>query len=1252
MQENFKENIIPKYLEEEIKDSYLSYAMSVIVGRALPDIRDGLKPVQRRILYTMHELHLRHNQPHKKSARIVGECFVKDTLVSTTNGLIPIQDINEDFFVFTQRGIKKVKRLYYMPPRKLIEVTLQNGLKNTVTPSQKFKVFTPDCEFVFKEAKDLKESDYIVLKSTYPQTLEYIKVDDIVVNENIAYLLGIWISDGWIDRDKKGYFRLAFCGKEKNILEKINAILNNEFGIIENVLKKDEINKHLINKKLSENFFLENLSSVNKFIPPQILQSPARVIYAFLSGLIDGDGSIHKDRNSLIYTSVSDKLITQLQILLLSLGIVSKRYKVDPKPHILHNKWINVNFPCYTLEISGKSFLKLIKNLDLISSKRYLAFKKEFNNTLPSKYEIIPFLGKKIFEEFKSQHLGGGWYIDRNTGLKFRVRIKYQNNTKIRYSKDLLDEIEIYKTNVVSLNILEKSRRINSKYYDILREIIEEDLYFIPVKEIKENSYDFTYDIEVEDDHEFIANGMLSHNCLGKYHPHGDIAVYDALVRMAQDFSLRYPLIDGQGNFGSIDGDPPAAMRYTEARLSRISDYLLEDLDKDTVRFFPNFDNSLVEPEVLPSVVPNLLINGASGIAVGMATNIPPHNLEEIADALIFLIDNPDASIKDICKYIKGPDFPTGGIICGKADILKMYEEGKGKLVLRAKTTIEHEKSKSRIIITEIPYQLNKSNLIESIANLISEKKIDGVSDLRDESDKDGIRIVLELKRDIEPQIVLNQLYKHTNLETTFGAIFLALVNSRPVILNLKEFLISHIAFRKEVIVRRTKFELDKAQKRAHILEGLKIALKFLDKVVEIVKNSKDPASARDSLMKKFSLTQVQAEAILEMQLVRLCALEREKIDKEYLELLKQIELYNLILSSEKKQEELIKEELKKLKEEFKEPRRTEIVAKKEEIEVEDLIVEEDMVITISGLGYIKRQPVSSYRQQKRGGRGITAMATSEEDFVEHLFVASSKDTLLIFTDEGKVYPVKTYEVPLGSRTSKGRAIVNFLNLSSQEKVAAVLSIKEFVKDKYIFMATKNGLVKRTSLELFSNMRKSGIYAITLEKGDSVVGAGICEDKDEVILATKNGFSIRFKISSIRPTGRQSQGVRGIRLVKDEVIGMVLLEGTLKNQDIYLLTATEGGFAKRSHIKEYRVQSRGGKGIKNIKVSKKIGEVKKILLVKDEDEIVCITQKGILIRTKVKDIRISGRVSQGVKLINLEEQDKLSSIARIEEEES
>jgi len=736
--------------------------------------------------------------------------------------------------------------------------------------------------------------------------------------------------------------------------------------------------------------------------------------------------------------------------------------------------------------------------------------------------------------------------------------------------------------------------------------------------------------------------------CLGKFHPHGDVAVYDALVRMGQDFSLRYPLIDPQGNFGSIDGDPPAAMRYTECRLSQIADYLLQDIEKDTVNLFPNFDNTLLEPEVLPAVLPNLLVNGTSGIAVGVATNIPPHNLGEVCDALGYLLDNPEATVKDLFKIIKGPDFPTGGIICGKENILKAYQEGKGRIIVRGKVTIEHTKNKTQIVITEIPYQVNKAALLESIADLVNSKRIEGISDLRDESDKEGIRIVIELKKDAQAEIVLNQLYKHTNLEITFGAIFLALVNRRPQILNLKDFLTHHIRFRKEVIQRRTKFELERAKKRAHILEGLKTALKFLDKVVELIKKSKSPQEAKQALMKRFSLTEIQAQSILEMQLQRLCALERKKIDEEYLELIKKIEYYQLILSSERKQEELIKEELRELKEKFADSRRTEIVAEREEIEVEDLIVEEEVVIAITGSGYIKRQPISTYRRQQRGGKGVSAITTKEEDFVEHLFVASSKDTLLFFTNLGKVYSLKTYKIPTGTRTWRGKAIINLLRLSSREKITAILAVKEFEKEISVFMATASGLVKRVALEVFSNIRKRGISAINLDKNDYLIGAGLCRKNAEVILITKKGFSIRFPAEDVRVMHRQARGVRGIKLSSDDcVVGMVVLAEDIINKDFYLLTATKKGFAKRTHIKEYRRQARGGKGIINIKITERIGEVIGVVLVAEDDEVMCITEKGILIRLRVKEVRGTKRGTQGVKIINLKEKDNLASLTRI-----
>ena len=736
---------------------------------------------------------------------------------------------------------------------------------------------------------------------------------------------------------------------------------------------------------------------------------------------------------------------------------------------------------------------------------------------------------------------------------------------------------------------------------------------------------------------------------LGKYHPHGDMAVYDSLVRMVQTFSLRYPLIEGQGNFGSVDGDAPAAMRYTEARLASISNEMLQDIEKNTVDFTENFDSSLEEPVILPTVLPGLLINGSSGIAVGMATNIPPHNLSEVIDGVVYLLDNPNAQVKELMRFVKGPDFPTAGIICGKKGIEDAYKTGRGKLIIRAKATIEHQKSgRDFIVVSELPYQVNKANLIEATADLVVDKKIEGISDIRDESDKDGMRIVIELKRDSEPQIVLNQLYKHTNLEVSFGIIMLALVDKRPRVLNLKEMVSKYILHRKDVVRRRTRFELDKAQRRAHILEGLKIAIKFLDKVIKTIRSSKNVKIAKEALIKNFDLTDIQAQAILEMQLQRLTAIERDKIDAEYLELIKLIEMLKSILASEKKVEQIIKDELKDLKKKFGDERRTAIMGEKEDIEIEDLIAEEDVVVTISNASYIKRCAMSVYRKQHRGGKGVTGMETRDEDFVRHLFVASTKDYLLIFSNKGRVYWLKVYEIPQVGRMAKGKAIVNILAMAKDEAISAVIPVKEFVEGKFLFMCTRQGSVKKADLSVFSNPRKGGIIGITLEGNDVLIGTALTDGNQDVLLATRLGKTIRFKEKQIREMGRQAKGVRGISLVKnDEIISMTIVSKETDKSATTLLTVTENGFAKRSSFGEYRLQSRGGKGIINIKVTQKNGRVAGILGVDIGDEILAVTHDGMIVRCPVKDIRMSGRNTQGVRLINLDKKDAVVSVAKV-----
>jgi len=731
---------------------------------------------------------------------------------------------------------------------------------------------------------------------------------------------------------------------------------------------------------------------------------------------------------------------------------------------------------------------------------------------------------------------------------------------------------------------------------------------------------------------------------LGKFHPHGDVAVYDTLVRMAQDFSLRYPLIEGQGNFGSVDGDSPAAMRYTEARLARITDWMLLDIEKNTVDFMPNFDGSLEEPTVLPACLPNLLVNGSSGIAVGMATNIPPHNLTEIAQAVNFVIDAPSCDPKDLLKIVKGPDFPTGGIIRGYEGIKNAYSTGRGLLKVHAKAFIEEQKSgKEAILIKELPYQVNKANLIESIADLVQNKKIDGITDLRDESDKDGMRIVIEVRRGVNAKVILNQLYKHTQMQQTFGVIMLALVEGRPRVLNLKEVIEEFIRHRKEIVIRRTKYDLEKALDRAHILEGLKIALKELDRVIKIIRGSKDPQEAKAELIKKIELSDKQAQAILEMQLQRLTHLERDKIDKEYLELIKKIELFKSILESEKKVLEIIKQEMRDLVEKFGDARRTEVLPEAEELEIEDLIAEEDVVITISYAGYIKRLPVSSYRKQRRGGKGVTGAEIKEEDFIEHLFIASTHDYMLFFTDKGIVHWLKVHEIPEAGRTSKGRPIINMLTLGAGEKISAFVPVRQFKEGEYLVMATKNGTIKKTALTAYANPRKGGIIGITLEKDDELIEVQRTDGNAELLLATREGKAIRFKESQVRDMGRGAKGVRGINLGKKDL----LIAMEIAKQEQTVLTVTQEGFGKRTEFKEYRLQSRGGKGIINIKVTGKNGEAVGMKAVSDKDELMLITEKGMIVRSPVKDIRATGRSTQGVRLMKLDKGDKISSVAKI-----
>jgi DNA gyrase subunit A len=749
-------------------------------------------------------------------------------------------------------------------------------------------------------------------------------------------------------------------------------------------------------------------------------------------------------------------------------------------------------------------------------------------------------------------------------------------------------------------------------------------------------------ELGVTPDKPFKKSARIVGDVMGKYHPHGDSALYEAMVRMAQDFSMRYMLVEGQGNFGSVDGDMAAAMRYTESRLSKIAMEMLRDINKETVNFVPNYDGEETEPEVLPSRFPNLLVNGTTGIAVGMATNIPPHNLTEVINGVQALIRNPELTALDLMEYIKGPDFPTSGIILGREGIRSAYMTGRGSITIRARTEIEEVNGKARIIVTEIPYQVNKARLVEKIAELVREKKIDGITDLRDESDRNGIRVVIELRRDVNPNVVLNNLYKHTSMQSSFGINMLAIVNKEPKILNLREVLQHYLQHQVEVIRRRTEYDLKKAEARAHILEGLRIALDHLDEVIALIRSSQSDEDARNGLIERFGLSFDQAQAILDMRLRRLTGLEREKIEQEYNELLQKIAEYKAILGDEQLVLNIIHEELEEIKTKYGDERRTEITAGDNEILDEDLIPRDDVVITMTHTGYIKRLPVSTYRSQKRGGRGVVGMDTKEDDFIEHLFVSNTHHYLLFFTNRGRVFRLKAYEIPELSRTARGTPIINLIQIDQGETINFVIPVESMESNRYLFFATRNGIVKKTPLDDYANIRKVGLIAISLREDDDLIGVKLTDGNQEIVMGTAQGMSIRFSEQDVRPMGRAATGVKGIQLEKgDTVIDMDVVD---PDRDVLIVTAK--GYGKRTPMTEYRSQTRGGKGIKTIHVTEKNGSVVSLKVVKDDEDLMIITTSGTLIRTSMSGINTMGRITQGVKLINIRDDEAVASVAR------
>ena len=1244
------EKIKTRYIEEEIKDSYINYAMSVIVGRALPDVRDGLKPVQRRILYTMNQLILQHNKPYKKSARIVGDTLgrfhphgdtaVYDALVRMVQDFslrYPLVDgqgnwgsvdgdtaaamrycVTGDTLVVTEKGLQRIEELPHHSKTSFLILSANNRINHVSKWFDSGKHPTKIIEtnrgfslcgshnhpilvwgknglkpcFGWKQLGDVKKGDYAVISRSSllgPEEEPCLKrYYPEIRNRQKKHRLPLFMNEDLA-------FVLGAVVAEGYISKAQIGFCNTDKEFIAKF--KASFKRAFPDCRLHE-FIRRPVGYTKKHYTSLEIHATHVVEFFRNLGLSTGRAK-DKAVPEVIFLSTKNSAGSFLK------GFAEGDGSVNTGPRT----------PDICLMSTSKNLMQkmqiLLLRFGIDSSYRfqktrniYKLFVRNYQNLNLFKNQIDFATEKKCakLEEICRRN-SSGWVMPKMDFIPYLsdyIRHYIYNSNKHWTRKEWVRKHNIDRYTKIEKHwgtlkgmLIEEDRQL----YEMLR---ENRYLFDKIVSVKSGERKKVYSIKVDSPcHSFVSNGFISHN--------------------------------------------------TEARMSPVADELLQDIEKDTVDFVPNFDESLKEPVLLPSALPTLLVNGCSGIAVGMATNMPAHNLNEIADGIVKVIDDPTVEIKDLMKIVKGPDFPTGATICGKEGIKKAYLTGRGIVKIHARAQIEELKGgKESIIITEIPYQVNKTNLIESIARLVTDKKIEGISDIRDESDKDGIRIMVELKRDRPAQVILNQLYKHTQLSSTFGIIMLALVNNQPRVLNLRQLFDLYIEHRKEIITRRTQFLLRKAQERAHILEGFKIALKYLDRIIKTIRQSKDPKAAKAALVDNFDLSERQAQAILEMQLQRLTALEISKIEAEYLELIKKIELYESILASEKKILEIIKSELLEIKKKYGDERRTSIVGELEDLKIEDFIAEEDVVITISHGGYIKRLPVSAYKRQKRGGQGIMGADLKEADFIEHLFIATTHEHILFFTNKGKVYWLKVHEIPQAGRTSKGKAIVNLLQLSSGESVSAFVRVKEFDKGDHLIMATRKGLIKKTELASYANPRKGGIIGLTLQGEDSLIDVALTDGKQEIVLATKEGKAVRFKEKDVRDMGRAAKGVKGITLgKKDEVIGMVVAR-----PETTLLTVSERGFGKRTPIEEYRVQSRGGKGIINIKTTPRTGLAVGIKMVADRDGVMIITESGTIVRIPVKGIRPSGRSTQGVTLIAVKDpKDKVSTIASLVVEE-
>lgn len=1252
-----QQKIIPRAVEEEMKSSYLDYAMSVIVSRALPDVRDGLKPVHRRILYAMNEMGMLHNKPFKKSARIVGEvlgkyhphgdtavydtlvrmaqdfslrymlvdgqgnfgsvdgdspaamryCVTGDTLVSTDKGIMPIERIAEgeeveiNVQVINYQG-KKVRASKFFDSGKHNIIRLATTQGYEIKGSYNHPVLCWGLnDFGFptlqwKVLKDITSSDYVIinrnfslfsnkgfdLTTFYPQNSRYKSIGlPKEMNKDLAFLLGVLVSEGSFSRGQ-----IAFNNKDLAFYDRIKSIIESQFSgikLYERRIKGECWELSIYHQqvvKFLENIGLTNVKSGKKEIPFTVLLSSKEIIQQFLVALFEGDGSVVFHTDKR-HGGKSIELLynSKSDTLIRQLKTLLLSFGI-----VTTSPFTDKRNGCYKLIISGFENIKTFKeNIGFFSPRKQSILSKisEVNSGRMSKIDYIPFLSDYLRANYKGEFL--------------------QKNNVDRYNK-------------LEKNYQHLKKIVGPQDNALIEWLIRKNYFFDRVKVVEKlDKEEKVYSLRVDSScHSFVANGFINHN--------------------------------------------------TEARLKKIAEEMLQDIEKETVAFVSNFDGTLQEPAVMPAKLPNLLLNGSSGIAVGMATNIPPHNLGEISEGIIRVIDNPEISVQELMHVVKGPDFPTGGLILGHNGILSSYATGRGRILVRARTSIEEQKNRQRIIVTEIPYMVNKATLIEQIAHAVRDKIIQGITDIRDESDRDGMRIVIELKNDANPEIVQNQLFKHSRMQVTFGTIMLALVNHEPKVFTLKELIEHYITFRKQIITKRTQCDLTKAQEREHILLGLKIALQHIDAIIALIKKSSTVQDARVGLMESYKLSEKQAQAILDMRLQKLTSLEQEKIREELRTLEQQIKELTSILASSTKILAIIKEEIKQLRDTYGDARRTEIVdSEEEEIDVEDLIKPEEVAVTITHAGYAKRMPLDFYKQQHRGGKGIIGTTAKDGDVVETLFVANTLDVILLFTDRGQVHWLKVYQIPEASRIAKGKPLINLVELDQDEKITALVPLKElkefheqshhqghhqedhYQENQYLMMATKNGTVKKTPLQLFSHPRQGGIRAITLDLGDKLICVKLTDGHRQLILATRNGTAVKFHETNVRSMGRSARGVVGVRLREgDEVIGMVIAL-----DDKTLLTVTENGYGKRTSIAEYRLINRGGIGVINIQCSDRNGKVVGIKSVDDDDEIMLISKKGIIIRIRAHDISVIGRNTQGVRVMRMEEDDKLVGVAKI-----